>query len=185
MTTSNLSSDPATIPEPLRYSKITSALHWLALPLILGLLASGGMMGDMQGPERLELLDIHRKIGLLTGLVFIVRIVFFFLHARPRSDPAWPPLQAKIAKLVHAFLYLLPLIMVGSGMAAMVIFGLVSFIDSGDIAGYLEAHRVPPMLVHSIAAKLLVAAILLHVLGGLYHHFVQKDGIFSRIWFGS
>ncbi|MCT4657351.1 MAG: cytochrome b/b6 domain-containing protein [Cohaesibacter sp.] len=171
-----------TTSSPSRYSKVTIALHWLGALLILGLIVVGQMMDGMQGPEKLELLDMHRKIGLVTGLIFLVRLVFFFLHARPEADPNWPPMQAKLAKAIHLLLYLLPLVMVASGMASLMIFGLGQYVDNGDIAGYLAAAgSVPPLNVHGIVAKLLVASVVLHVIGAIYHQFVKKDGIMTRM----
>lgn len=165
-----------------RYSKLTSALHWLGALLIIGLIVVGQMMEDMQGAERLQLLDLHRKVGLFTGFVFLLRLIFFFVHARPAADPSWPRWQGKIAKALHAVLYLLPIVMVASGMASMMIFGLDRYIASGDIAGYITASEdVPPLAIHAIVAKLLVASVVLHVAAALYHHFVQKDGIMNRI----
>lgn len=164
-----------------RYSRATTLLHWLGALLIIGLLISGQIMEGMVGPERLELLDIHRKIGLLTGLVFLVRLVLFVRHPRPAADPSWPGWQALAAKVLHGLLYLLPLAMVASGMATLMVFGLAAFIDNGDIAGYMAAREVPPLLVHAIGAKLIMAGIVVHVIAALHHHFIQKDGIFERV----
>lgn len=167
---------------PSRYSKATILLHWLAALLIIGLIVVGQMMEDMQGSEKLQLLDLHRKIGLLTGVIFLARLVFFFLHARPEADPVWPPLQAKFAKLIHLLLYILPIVMVASGMASMMLFGLGEYVDSGDYAGYsTAAESVKPLIVHGIGSKLLVASIALHVVGAIYHHFIKKDGIMDRM----
>ncbi len=169
-------------PSPSRYSKATILLHWLAALLIIGMIIVGQMMEDMQGPEKLQLLDLHRKIGLLTGAVFLARLVFFFLHARPEADPAWPPLQAKFAKLIHLLLYVLPIAMVASGMAAMMGFGLAEYVDSGDYAGYAASvEGATPLIAHGIGAKLLVASVVLHVVGAIYHQAIKRDGIMSRM----
>ncbi len=165
-----------------RYSKVTSALHWIGALLIIALIVVGQMMENMDGVERLQLLDLHRKAGLATGIIFLLRLVFFFVHARPAADPSWPGWQAMAAKALHAVLYLLPILMVISGMASMMIFGLDAYIGTDDIAGYITASEtVPSLTVHSIGAKLLVASVVLHVLAALYHQFVQKDGVMKRI----
>ena len=166
---------------PVRYSKVTTALHWLGAILIVGLMIVGQLMETMDGPERLQLLDLHRKAGLATGFVFLLRIIFFVTHKRPESDPSWPRWQAVSAKLLHILLYILPLVMVGSGMAALVGFGLGSYIESSDIEGYMAAKDIAPLFVHGLAAKLLMGGVVLHVAAALHHHFVQKDGIFGRI----
>ena len=41
-----------------------------------------------------------------------------------------------------------------------------------------------PRRVHGLLAKLLMALVLLHVAGALYHQFVQRDGLMARMGFG-
>ncbi|WP_316862093.1 cytochrome b/b6 domain-containing protein [uncultured Cohaesibacter sp.] len=166
---------------PVKYSSTAVLLHWIGALMVIGLIVVGKLMEDMTGTEKMTVLSIHYYGGLATGVVFLLRLVFFFVHARPNDDPSWPTWQAKIAKLVHAILYLLPIIMVASGMIAMSVYGLGTYVSAGDFEGYQAASRVPPMLVHALTASLLIAAIALHVVAALYHQFVQKDHIFKRI----
>ncbi|WP_321449468.1 cytochrome b [uncultured Cohaesibacter sp.] len=168
---------------PQKYSSAIILLHWLGALLIIGLIIVGSLMEDMTGASKMQLLSFHYYAGLATGALFLIRLVFFFINARPAADPSWPQWQAKASKAVEGLLYLLPLIMVATGMIAMSIYGLSSFVESGDYEGYQAAHRIWPMLVHSLTANLLIAALVLHVLAALYHHFVQKDHVFDRITF--
>jgi cytochrome b561 len=39
--------------------------------------------------------------------------------------------------------------------------------------------------VHGTLAYLAVALVLLHVAGALYHHFVRRDQVLKRMWFGT
>ena len=39
-------------------------------------------------------------------------------------------------------------------------------------------------LVHAVAAKLLMALIVLHVAAALWHHAVRRDGLLRRMGFG-
>lgn len=41
-----------------------------------------------------------------------------------------------------------------------------------------------PRLFHGVIAKILFLMIFLHLLGALYHQFVRKDSLLSRMWFG-
>ena len=63
----------------------------------------------------------------------------------------------------------------------------------GHLATHLYSHMLgwpvnfddlTPRIVHGIIAKLLMLSIVAHVLAALYHQFVRKDGLFSRMWFG-
>ena len=164
-----------------KYSSLTILLHWLGALLVIGLLIVGSIMEDMTGEAKFQLLTLHYYGGLATGVVFLLRLVFFFLHARPVEDPAWPKWQAQSAKAVHALLYLLPIIMVASGLVAWFVFDLQSYVANGDVEGYRTAHRILPMLVHGLSANLLIAAVVLHIVAALYHQFMQKDNILNRM----
>jgi cytochrome b561 len=39
--------------------------------------------------------------------------------------------------------------------------------------------------VHGTLAYLAVVLVLLHVAGALYHHFVRRDQVLKRMWFGT
>jgi len=43
---------------------------------------------------------------------------------------------------------------------------------------------LPPRAVHGLVAKLLMLAIGLHIAAALYHHFIRRDGLLSRMGFG-
>jgi cytochrome b561 len=43
---------------------------------------------------------------------------------------------------------------------------------------------IPPRVAHGVLAKLLLLLIGLHAAAALYHQFVRRDGLFSRMAFG-
>jgi cytochrome b561 len=42
----------------------------------------------------------------------------------------------------------------------------------------------PTRVIHGAIAKVLVALIAVHASAALYHHFVLRDGLLKRMWFG-
>ena len=76
------------------------------------------------------------------------------------------------------------LLMAGSGVAMSVLAGLPQIVFGG--VGSLPANfdALPPRAVHGIVAKLLALAIGLHIAAALYHQFVRRDGLLSRMGFG-
>lgn len=165
-----------------KYSKTTIALHWLGALFLIAVFVVGSRLENFSGAEQLQMVDLHRMGGLAVGAVFLLRLVFFFAHARPAADPSWPKAQALAAKVLHLVLYIVPILLVVSGMATMIVFGGGEALSSGDVAAYEAAVRsAPSMAVHGIAAKVLMASVVLHVIAALYHQFVQKDAIMSRI----
>jgi len=58
------------------------------------------------------------------------------------------------------------------------------FFGSGDPLP-VDFNDLAARLVHGILAKVLMLVIVAHVLAALYHQFIRKDSLFSRMWFGA
>jgi len=67
-----------------------------------------------------------------------------------------------------------------SGIAMSALSGLPAALFGSS--GYPTLADLPPRAGHGIAARLIVAAILLHAGAALYHHFVLKDRTLRRMW---
>jgi cytochrome b561 len=75
--------------------------------------------------------------------------------------------------------------MAASGIATAVQAGLPGIVFGGSGAPLPESFGIyRPRVVHGVIAKLLVALAAVHVLAALYHQFVRKDSLLSRMWFG-
>lgn len=80
--------------------------------------------------------------------------------------------------------YALVFLIAGSGIAMSVLAGLPGIVFDG--VGSLPANfdALPPHFVHGIVAKLLMLAIGLRIAAVVYHQFVRRDGLLSRMGFG-
>jgi cytochrome b561 len=74
--------------------------------------------------------------------------------------------------------------MAGSGLGMAALAGLPDIVFSG--AGLLPTNfnAYPQRAIHGMVAKLLMLTIALHTAAALYHQFVKRDGLLSRMWFG-
>ncbi len=91
----------------------------------------------------------------------------------------------RIARWTHWGFYALIGGMVLSGLATALGAGLLPIVfgGSGDpLPATFEG--MPQLFVHGFFAVLLIALIVLHVLAAIYHHFILKDGLIRRMWFG-
>ena len=52
------------------------------------------------------------------------------------------------------------------------------------LRGHMIGDALPPRAVHGIVAKLLMLAVGLHIAAALYHQFIRRDGLLSRMGFG-
>ena len=98
------------------YGLVHIVLHWtvaamIALMLPLGLWMTGL---DYYDPWYKKGPDLHRSIGVLLGLIMLVRIAWRLGNLRPA--PVLPPgRELKLARAAHLLLYLLPLLLIVSG----------------------------------------------------------------------
>ena len=168
------------------YGLMHIGLHWTVVAMIAFLLPLGLWMTglDYYDPWYRKGPDLHRSIGVLLGLIMLVRIAWRL--GNPRPAPLSPPgRELKLAHAAHLLLYLLPLLLIVSGY-------LISTADGRavDVFGLFE---VPATLqgiegqediagdVHFILAMILLTVVALHAGAALRHHFILKDDTLRRM----
>lgn len=169
-----------------RYSRTAMALHWLLALLIVGAFSVGVYMADLPfSPQRLKLFNWHKWTGICILALSALRLLWRLRHPPPPDlpGPAW---QLSAAHAVHATLYLLffavPLVGWAYSSAAglpVALFGLIPLPDFVP-ADKALAQAIKPW--HGYLAFTLAALVLLHVAAALKHHWVDRDGLLSRMW---
>ncbi|MBS0293830.1 MAG: cytochrome b [Proteobacteria bacterium] len=172
--------------QPARYDRFSVTLHWLMAALILGQIALGlwmiGLPKDSTG-LRASWFNVHKSLGMVLGLLIVLRLAWALL--RPRV-PAWP--QARRLQLAargaHGLLYALMLVMPLSGFLSSVFSGYpIRFfgMQLPKLAARWEGAKDLLSGVHHISALALILLIVLHVLAFLYHQLVLKDALLQRM----
>lgn len=171
-----------------KYHPFLVILHWLLVPLLLIALVMGGnVLTEIPNDsiEKIGALKGHMIMGLgILGLM-ILRLITRVLTKKPPHADIGNSLFNKLGVLAHYVLYLLVFIMAASGIATSLQAGLPDIIFSGNGAALPETFSIyAPRIAHGIISKVLFITIILHALAALYHQFIRKDGLLSRIWFG-
>lgn len=167
-----------------RYPRSFALLHWLlAAMIVLALTAGMILLGSKPNsdPSKLFSLRMHMPLGLLIGALMIWRVVRKIRGPMPEHLDAGNLALNLLAGAAHIGLYLLTFAMVGSGIALSLQAGLPAIVFGGQGALPETFHGYTPRTVHGIVANGLIALIVLHVLGAIYHQKVLKDGILSRM----
>lgn len=173
--------------KPSQYHPALVSLHWLLAFMIVFFLATG--MFSMKeipnsSPDKNFALRVHMIAGGLILLLMLVRFVVRFRTPRPEPATTGNAFLDKIAVVTHYGLYLLVILMAGSGVATSVQAGLPAIVFGGSGAPLPESFALyPPRAAHGVIAKLLLALAALHILAALYHQFVRRDGLLARMWF--
>lgn len=170
-----------------RYNRTARSLHWLIALLLLAQFAFGWWLGDIprNTPARGYYVNLHKSMGMLIGLLILLRIVWRLQHAPPALPVTMPRWQQGLAAASHLGMYLCMLVMPLSGYLAS------NFSKHG--VKFFNTILLPPWgsddkqlyalfnQTHKITAAVLLALVVLHVLAALQHG-LRRDGIISRIW---
>ncbi|WP_432464669.1 cytochrome b [Agarivorans sp. QJM3NY_33] len=169
------------------FGMISKLFHWLMAALFIAQIGIALYMDEMQrGPDKWEMIGLHKAIGVLLLLCVLARIVWHRISAAP--VPLGMGLMLSLAKLGHHALYLLMLIMPISGVIMSVSGGHnINFFDFFTISGWAEKSPTINSIsgtIHEVAATVLYLVLAAHILAALYHHFVVKDETLKRITSG-
>lgn len=168
-----------------QYGAIAQFFHWAMAFIILSLLLVGLYMTGLEySPKMLEIYALHKSFGLLVLWLVGLRILWRLFTKQPKHQENHHYWERILAKLAHLFLYVamvgMPLsgwLMSSAGEYPVPFFGiqmpdLVS--KNMDLAKFMKE-------VHEILGFVLIGVILLHAVGALKHHFIDKDTTLMRM----
>lgn len=177
--------------EPVEpYSVAARKFHWWTVAFIAVLVPLGIAM-DYRGND-LNIWDattnnmysLHKLLGFMLLWIIVLRLAYRLRAGAPPDEPTLEPWQRAASHLTHwgiyAMLLIVPLLgWLGVSMyGARDIFGLFSL---PPLAAVDQPRSAAVLFVHKLAAILLVAMTAAHVGAALFHYFIRKDGVLSRM----
>lgn len=171
---------------PSRYGTFPVTIHWLSAMLIVVALGSGFQAENALSPDaKAALLRLHIPAALAVFLLTALRIVWWqSIDRKPLSVEGVTRWQNRLAHGVHVGFYIVILGMIASGIGMMVLSGAGSVIFGAADEVLPNFHLYAPRLPHGFGANLLLALLFAHVAAALYHHFIRRDGLLGRMWYG-
>jgi len=176
---------------PSKFSKSTLLLHWSIGLTIMGLLATGIYMSEF---EFFPLYPIHKSIGVLMIALVIWRVIWRIKNGWPVSVGQYSTVEKTMAKIVHYLLLIGSILLPLSGFMMSAIGGYgVSLFGLELVAANPDPNNPQEMIpfngaiahfahnVHGLAGKILLASVLLHIVGALKHHIIDKDSTLRRM----
>lgn len=177
---------------PQRYGGITKTFHWVTALLILTLLPLGLFANDLPYDTSEEIarkawyFSLHKTLGVTVFFVALARIIWALTQPKPGLLNADHKVESFAAETVHWVLY-----------GALVIVPLSGWIGHAAAAGFAPIWwpfgqglpLVPKSVgiehffgaLHWVATKVLFAALLLHFLGAVKHHVIDRDATLMRM----
>ena len=171
-----------------RYHPILVTLHWLLAALTIGGLVMGGQVlakTPNADPAKMLSLQMHMSIGMVILVLMVLRLVVRFVTKKPPHADIGNAVLNKGAIAAHYALYAAVIAMGASGVAIANAAGLpdIVFFGSGDPLP-IDFGDIAPRAAHGVLSIVLMLVIAGHVLAALYHQYVRKDSLFSRMWYG-
>lgn len=171
-----------------KYPLSLRLLHWLRAILILGLIWSGWTMTGLPENTPMETFGFfysnHKQFGLLVWLVALVHLVLRWRsHAvLPPQPPALSGWERVLSHAVHWLMIALTLLTPVLG------YMMSSTYTQSDGVPFFFISKLPNLLpkndaafeifqlLHRYAAYALLSLVVLHIVGGLKHRFLDKNG---------
>lgn len=169
------------------YDPVARIAHWLTVLLVVAQFVLGWTMPDIhRGTEPVGLIAWHLVLGSTLLVVVVFRLAWRLAH-RPPAPPVGLPLwQKRTATITHAALYVLLLLVPITGWASasarvwvVRAFGLLPFPQI--LAPHARIGFELGNIHGGILAWGLLAIVSLHILAALYHRFVLRDTVLSRM----
>lgn len=168
------------------YSLTARVLHWLIAVIVIGMVPGGVYMANAdQGPAQDLLFHLHRSFGVVLLPLMLVRLIYRLRNPPPPLPRDIPAAQRAVAHAVHGALYALLIVQPIVGWIAtsayrapILVFWLFELppiwpVDRAFSDGMFVVHRILGFVIAILA--------LMHIGAALYHHFVRKDGLLTRM----
>lgn len=166
----------------MKYPLRMRILHWSMAIIILGLIFVGWLMMSMDenDPALGYLFPYHKSFGMLMLFAVVARLIVRARAQRPELPSGLAPWEKAGAKIGHALLYTLMIVvpLMGYSMSS-------SFTQSDGVFffGVFLPELLPKNdarfevfeMLHRVLAYTLLAVIVLHVVGALKHRFFDKN----------
>jgi len=190
-----------------RYTKTAVVLHWLIAICIFGMFALGWFMSELpkEAPKQMayDLFDwgiytinlaeeasprtfyfnLHKSIGITILALIAFRLFWRITHKAPAILTSYKAWERKLATGVHHLLYLLMVALPATGLIMAIAskygvkwFGLelIGGLDNKDLRDiFKEAHEIIGVII--------LLVLVLHIVGALKHHFIDKDDTVKRM----
>lgn len=169
-----------------KYGLISIIVHWLSALIVFGLFGLGYWMVELDYYSEWYRTApyIHKSIGILLLGVTCFRIIWKLSTPSPKILSAHR-LESIFAHCAHGLLYLILLTILISGYListadgrAIEVFNWFIVPSAGELFASQEDIAGE---IHKIAAYLVMALVILHIIAALKHHFINKDNTLVRM----
>ena len=168
------------------YGAVSKALHWLMGITFIHLIGVGLWMSDLESSDlKWFVYGLHKSLGVTILALVALRLIWRLINSVPRMPVDTTKWERNAARLVHFGLYAL--------MFAMPISGWIMSSAGGHAVTFFDLFQLPAIVekskelgnlawnAHGYLGYVAIALIVLHTIAALYHHFIRKDDVLTRM----
>ncbi|MEO8487050.1 MAG: cytochrome b [Betaproteobacteria bacterium] len=176
---------PVSEATPGRYHRVAIALHWIVAAFALAQFTWGWWMQEIPkqpvGP-RVDAYNLHKSTGLLIFALMAARLGWRLAHPPPALPPL-PPWEARLARSVHALLYVALFVMPVTGYLGSVFSGypVRAFGMVLPAWGWSDPAIKDWMSAIHLATSFVLATLVLAHVAGAVRHLADGSGIVRRM----
>lgn len=171
-------------------SPLTITLHWVIALTLIALMGIGFYMSMF---EFYPLYDWHKSFGVLIFAVILLRVWWRIKNGWPVPVHAYPKLEHRLAQVTHWVLIVGTVLMPVSGMMysglggyGIKVFGWAMVPGNknpatGETEPFHAGLSSLGQVTHEWLGYVLAGAIILHIVGALKHHLIDKDRTLLRM----
>lgn len=169
-----------------RYHPVQIMLHSLMALLMVCTFAFGKYVHSLPlSPAKFQLISYHKWAGMAVLALVVVRILVRLAKGAPALPASMSPAARLVAHAGHLLLYVLMVAIPLSGWLMSSAYGIpVVMFGLWQVPDLIAANpELAPQLgqLHGALNTLLLLVVLGHVAAALKHHFIDKDGLLSRM----
>lgn len=175
------------------YNFLARFFHWTTV-LFLLVLFPVGMYMTYRGKE-LNLFDDltntlysgHKLAGFALLSFVLLRLIHRLIVGAPRDEPTLGTFHIVASRVVHWGMYILLIAIPIAGWVGVSAFGALTTlggIQLPAIVGQDKELASQAFAVHQVLGQMLLVLIAVHVGAALYHRFIRRDNVLSRMTIG-
>lgn len=169
------------------YKPLARFFHWATVVLVFLTIPAAILMLRPNIERSLQdpLFMFHKNIGVVILILVTTRLAYRLLNPPPPLPDSVPPFQRIIADCTHWLLYGLLLAMAISGYTRVTAGGfpleVFDWLGLPHLAPRSDSLAETAKQIHRTLRVPLIALIVLHISGALYHAVIKRDGVFGRM----
>ena len=167
------------------WGTVQKALHWIIVLLIINQWVIAERADDLAGLAKLNALAWHKSFGITILMLAVLRLAWRWLNPVPTLEGLAKPWERALAHVSHVLLYALIFAMPVTGwlMSSAKAYSVSWFhlVQLPDLIGKSQPMFEILQDTHEVLFKVLVGVAVLHALGALKHHFIDRNDVLKRM----